>query len=139
MSLHGIFKWAVGRGPTIEDCKREAAAGKADSQFKLATFYEHGQLGLPQDYAEAVRWYRKAAEQDHHAAQLYLGICLALGRGVEPDASQALMWVLLAKRGGPFDRAAANETQGRLEGLMSEAQIGEARFMALQFAKEHGG
>jgi hypothetical protein len=34
---------------------------------------------------------------------------------------------------------AANETQGRLEALMTEEQINMARVLALQFAAEHGG
>jgi hypothetical protein len=39
-----------------------AEEGDAESQFRLGVMYETGQ-GVPQDYAEAVRWYRKAAQQ----------------------------------------------------------------------------
>ena len=138
MSLLGILKSVAGLGRGIEGCKRDAVAGKAEAQFSLGVSCEHGHHGLPQDYTESLKWYRKAAEQDHHAAQLYLGIGLALGRGVEQDVVEALKWVLLAKRGGPWDRTAANETQGRLEALMTEPQINQARLMALQFAAEHG-
>ena len=34
--------------------------------------YYHG-YGVQQDFAEAVRWYRKAAEQGYAIAQYYLG------------------------------------------------------------------
>jgi len=44
----------------------------------------------------------------------------------------------LAKRGGAWDRNAANETLGRLEALMTEQQIAKARVMALIFAADRG-
>jgi TPR repeat protein len=94
--------------------------------------------GVEQDYVESANWYCKAAEQDHHAAQLYLGVYLAQGQGVEQNVVEGLKWILLAKRGGVWDRHAANETQGRLEALMSEQQIAEARVMALIFAEDRG-
>jgi len=37
---------------------------------------------VPQDYAEAVRWYRKAADQGIAEAQFSLGIAYANGVGV---------------------------------------------------------
>jgi TPR repeat protein len=47
--------------------------------------------GVPQDYAEAVAWYRKAADQGNTKAQ-----CLAFmyheGKGVPQDYTQALYW-----------------------------------------------
>jgi TPR repeat protein len=138
MGLFGILKGMVGLGPGIEGCKKQAADGDAESQFALGGFYERGQGGLPQDYAESAEWYRKAAEQDHHAAQLYLGLHYAQGNGVEQDLVQALGWVLLAKRGGVWDRAAANETQGRLEARMTEQQINEGRVRALIFSANRG-
>ncbi len=140
MSLFGILKGVVGlpHYSGVEGCKREAVAGKAQAQFSLGGYYERGQFGLPQDYTESGKWYRKAAEQDHHAAQLYLGVCLAQGQGVEQNVVEGLKWILLAKRGGAWDRGAANETQIRLEALMTEQQIAEARVMAAIFAAERG-
>ena len=37
---------------------------------------------MPQDHAEAIRWYRKAAEQGHADAQYNLGIMYYEGKGV---------------------------------------------------------
>jgi hypothetical protein len=140
MNLFVMLKRAVGlpHYSGIEDVKRQAAAGKAQAQFSLGGYYERGQFGLPQDYTESGRWYRKAAEQDHHAAQLYLGVYLAQSQGVEQNVVEGLKWILLAKRGGAWDRGAANETQIRLEALMTEQQIAEARVMAAIFAAERG-
>ncbi len=39
-----------------------AEQGDADAQNKLGFMYDDG-LGVPQDYAEAMKWYRNAAEQ----------------------------------------------------------------------------
>ena len=93
---------------------------------------------MPKDYTESGKWYRKAAEQDHHAAQLYLGVYLAQGQGVEQDVVEGLQWILLAKRGGALDRQAANATQVQLEALMTNQQIAQARAMALVFTAERG-
>ena len=45
----------------------------AIAQSYLGVMYHEGQ-GVPQDYAEAVRWFRKAAEQSKARAQDKLGV-----------------------------------------------------------------
>ena len=47
---------------------------------------------MAKDYVEAVKWYRKAAEQNHAEAQYNLGICYAGGQGVEKDYVEAVKW-----------------------------------------------
>ena len=41
-----------------------AEQGVAEAQYHLAVMYEFGR-GLPLDYAEAVKWHRKAADQGY--------------------------------------------------------------------------
>jgi len=41
--------------------------------------------GALQDYTEAAKWYRKAADRDNAKAQYMLGIMYAIGRGVPRD------------------------------------------------------
>ena len=53
-------------------------------------------MGVPQDAAEAVRWYRKAGEQGLAKAQLNLGVMYAQGHGVSQNYVQAHMWTDLA-------------------------------------------
>jgi TPR repeat protein len=48
--------------------------------------------GVPQDYAEAEMWYRKAAEQGHAEAKFNLGIMYYNGRGVLQDYVEAAKW-----------------------------------------------
>lgn len=43
-------------------CRIRAQQGDAEAQLKLARMYYHGE-GVRQDYNEAARWYRKAADQ----------------------------------------------------------------------------
>ena len=52
--------------------------------------------GVAQDDAEALKWYRLAAEQGAAAAQNNLGFIYATGQGVPPDLVQAHMWLNLA-------------------------------------------
>jgi len=49
-------------------CKAYAEQGDASAQFLLGGMYDNGQ-GVTQDYKQAVKWCRKAAEQ---------GVALAL-------------------------------------------------------------
>ena len=48
-----------------------AERGNAQAQFNLGMMYENGQ-GVRQDDAEAVKWYRLAAEQGFAPAQVLL-------------------------------------------------------------------
>jgi len=55
-----------------------------------------GGRGVPQDYAEAAAWLRKAADQGSADAQLYLGGMYQEGQGVPQDYAQAAAWYLKA-------------------------------------------
>jgi len=48
--------------------------------------------GVPQDYAEAMKWYRKADDQGHANAQFNLGFMYYYGRGVPQDYAEAMKW-----------------------------------------------
>ena len=57
--------------------------------------------GVPQDDAEAVRWFRLAAEQGHAYAQYNLGRMYATGEGVPEDFVAARRLVPQGGRAGP--------------------------------------
>jgi hypothetical protein len=61
--------------------------------------YMTGQ-GVPQDYAQAVAWSRKAAEQGEPVSQANLGRMYAEGQGVPQDYEQALVWYRKAAEQG---------------------------------------
>ena len=51
---------------------------------------------MPQDDAEAVRWYRLAADQGYAIAQLTLGAMYLRGDGVPEDHVEAARWYRLS-------------------------------------------
>ena len=72
-----------------------AAQGDAEAQSSLGSMYAKGE-GVTQDDAEAVRWYRLAAQQEHVTAQVMPGRHYATGGGDAPDRVTAHMWLSLA-------------------------------------------
>ena len=57
-------------------------------------------IGVPQDMAAAVEWYRKAADQNFAVAFYELAVCYENGEGVERNLDEALAWYQKALAGG---------------------------------------
>lgn len=53
-----------------------------------------------QDYAQALQWYRKAAEQGYPQAQTEIGLMIAHGYGVAKDCTIARQWLERAAAAG---------------------------------------
>lgn len=68
-----------------------AEQGFAAAQYNLGQMYAQGQ-GMPQNNAEAVKWYRKAAEQGYAVAQFNLGVMYHDGKGVPQNDADAAKW-----------------------------------------------
>ena len=66
-----------------------AEQGNRDAQTGLGFFYREGK-GVPQDYKESAKWFRKAAEQGDAVAQYYLGLMHANGQGVSQNYKEAM-------------------------------------------------
>jgi TPR repeat protein len=85
----GIYQ-AAGAGHHVQIIERNialtelfvSAASDPDAQFTLGVLYARGQA-VEQDDAKAVQWLRKAAVQGHGHAQLFLGVMILSGRGVD--------------------------------------------------------
>ena len=77
----------------------EAQRGRPWAQYLIGVMYARGE-GVPQDYAEAARWYRKAAEQGHADAQFNLGSMYFRGEGVEQHPGEAGRWARVAAEQG---------------------------------------
>ena len=71
----------------------------AEAQYSIGVKYDTGE-GVPQDDAEAVIWYRRAAEQGHACAQYSLGRMYDIGRGAPEDDAEAVRWFRLAAEQG---------------------------------------
>ena len=57
----------------------------------LGVMYDNGD-GVPENDAEAVKWYRKAADQGHASAQYNLGVMYSNGEGVPENDAEAVKW-----------------------------------------------
>ena len=64
------------------------------------TVSQNAQEGVQQDDVEAVKWYRKAAEQGDADAQVFLGLMYRNGKGVQQDYAEAVKWVRKAAEQG---------------------------------------
>ena len=82
----------------LRECKRLAEQG-AEAQVLLGRMYLTGK-GIPLDTGEALKWYRRAAEQNNPYAQCRLGLMYHAGQGVTQNFAQAARW---------FRRAAVQE------------------------------
>ena len=124
----GDYATAIGEffSPTKE--------GIADAQYNRGVNYERGR-GVPQDDAEAVKWYRKAAEQGTARAQHNLGLMYDKGRGVTQDYAQAHMWFNIAASRLPpgKDRDKAVNNRDIVAKRMTPAQIAEAEKLAREW------
>ena len=95
--------------------------------------YSHG-YGVPKNKAEALKWYRKAAEQGHKKAQSNLGVMYAKGEGVPVNDVKAYMWFSLAQAQGSKPAA---DNLGIIKKRMTRAEIAEAQALAAEWWEEH--
>ena len=94
------------RSEDIDELRTLAEQGDAAAQSNLGVSYAKG-LGVPQDYAEAMKWFRKAAEQGNAPAQYNLGGSYKNGLGVPQDYKEAVKWYRKAAEQG-FSQAQYN-------------------------------
>lgn len=118
---------------TESEVRDLAERGYAEAQVYIATLYAEGR-GVPQDFIEAVRWYRKAARQGRNspnytlglvqkAAQLgdaesqyNLGVIYANGQGVPANYEEAVRWYTKAAQQG------STSAQVTLGGIFGEGR-----------------
>ena len=106
-----------------------AVQGDAAAQTYLGVMYQIGQ-GVPQNHAEAVRWYRKAAKQGNASAQFDLGVMYTKGHGVTQGYVQAHMWFSLA---GAQGHKQAVKNRDIAAERMTPGQIAEAQRRAAKW------
>ena len=105
----------------------------AESHFSLGDMYFSGQ-GVPQDYKEAVKWYRRAAEQGSIEAQYNLGVSYRDGQGVPRNYAMAHMYWNIASESGHKN---AIRNRDILEKKMTPSQIEKAQKLAREWMQNH--
>ena len=93
----------------IEVVRKAVELGDADAQSNLGDVYYYG-WGVPQDYAQAAKWYRKAADQGHVMALATVGYLHTEdfnehreGSGILQDEVEAAIWYRRAAEAGDAD------------------------------------
>ena len=122
----GLAVMVLSAQDDLDTVRQAADQGDAEAQYNLGVIYNNGE-GVPEDDAEAVKWYRLAAEQGYAKAQGVLGAMYALGRGVLKDSVRAHMWFNIAGANGD---EAARELRDNLEDDMTRAEISRATELA---------
>lgn len=73
----------------------QAVRGDAKAQTDLGLVYR-AEKGAAHDYAEAARWFKRAADQGNAQAQYALALAYSNGEGVPHDDAEAVRWLRAA-------------------------------------------
>src|SRR5687768_797585 len=106
-----LAKEAKALKPTdIQAVRARAQSGEARAQFLLGLALEFGYAGLAKDNAEALRWFRKAADQGIGLPEAWVGDFYYGGIAGPKDFAEALRWYRRAAEHGygPGARFLAN-------------------------------
>ncbi len=107
----------------------EQEQGHVGAAFYLGFMYDFGE-GVPQDFAEAAWWYRKAAGQGLARAQFNLGVLYDKGLGVPQDYVEAYKWFNLA---AAQNNEVARKKRDIIAERMTPADISEAQRLAREW------
>ena len=115
-----------------------AEQGDAEAQYKFGTLYHNG-YGVSKNNIEAIKWYRKAAEQGHEQAQYFLGGMYLRGmylrgEGIPTNYLKAYMWYSIAKANGS---GLASMWLYKLEEHIGPAQIAKAQALTNEYWEKH--
>ncbi|MCF7688771.1 MAG: LysM peptidoglycan-binding domain-containing protein [Cephaloticoccus sp.] len=103
MTLLLIFGISTVRAKSEGDLleiQAQAYQSDANAQNILGNAYTNGEMGLKIDFAEAFKWYARAAELNSPQALFNVGLAYDLGRGVTVDAEIAFKYYLRAAEKG---------------------------------------
>ena len=127
----------------FETLCKDADQGDIESQFELAEHYYTGndKINVEQNYLEAMKWYRRAAEYGHGFSLYRLGYCYQFGYGLDKNLDKAMQCYRKALDNG-YKQAKeslnkleeynkARENRERLEVLQKDAKCGD---MEAQYA-----
>ncbi|HUJ95324.1 MAG TPA: GAF domain-containing protein [Terriglobales bacterium] len=124
---------AVPPASDFENLRWLANQGDPTAQYALGRHYAQGE-DVPQDDAEATRWFARAAEQGHIVAQATLGAWYWAGRGVPKDLNKAYFWLVLARAGG-YERS--NDLIGPITAEMTHSEVLAAQQEANNWLTHH--
>jgi len=129
-----LFAHSAFSDESLDSLKEKAKHGNADAQYNLGNMYLTGQ-DVPRDFAEAKKWYLKAAGQGHADAQYSLGNMYYKGKGSSINIEEAMTWYRKAAEQG---HATAQLYLGNIyyEGRVVKQDYAEAIKWYCQSAKQ---
>jgi hypothetical protein len=84
----------------VAELQAAANQGNDRAMIKLGLLYDVGQEGITQNFDEAVKWFRKAANDKDPEAQYWMGYVYLHGTGVDKNLSEAVKWFRLSADAG---------------------------------------
>ena len=118
--------------------KKENGAGLTSQQKNdLGNNYYYGWKGKKKNYAEALKWYSMAAEEEHLNAQFQLARMYERGEGTEVDLEGAAEWYKKAAKRGHAN-SQFHLAQMYENGLGMEKNLAMARFWYKKAADQGG-
>ena len=123
----------------VEQAIEKAKQGDAEAQNDLGVMYANGN-GVPQNYKEALRWLRLAANQGSADAQFNLGLMHYNGQGVPQSYQEAYKWYSIASTFRSEEvtekKDKAAEERDKIARKWSPQQLGKAQDEALQLFRK---
>lgn len=110
----------------LEWTRKAAEQGWLQAQLDMAGLYFAGGKGVLQDYRQAYHWFSEAAKQGNIGAEVFLGVMLYDGLGVEKDVRAAMKhWRVAAAHG----EAEAQYRLGRILARCPETEYEGVEFL----------
>jgi len=110
-----------------------AETGHPAAQYNIGVMHEWGN-GMPQNNANALKWYKRSAERFHKDAQNNLGALYSKGEGTEQNFLEALKWFIISAENGS---EAGQKNIRIVEKRMSYEQISQAQKLANDWIKKN--
>lgn len=111
-------------GRAIAIAREEAERSDPQAQALLA-FYLYTKV--PPDTAEAIRWWKRAAEQGHTEAQFMLATQYFYGLAIPADYGAAYIWALIASQSQRLSEPARNEVLKLMAEIRTRLTPGEIK------------
>jgi len=92
----------------LEIWSKLAKAGDNQMQTLVGSIYDYGQ-GIPQNDAEALKWYMMAANKGYGRAQYFAGALYAKSPQIPQDLVESYKWLWLAGKSLPATRTGSND------------------------------
>ena len=121
----GIGIEALSRGAEWADFVEQ---NHAAAQYNVGVAYAEGK-GIPQNYAEAQKWFLKAAERGLSKAQFNLGVIYEEGLGGASNLAEAYRWYKVASTS---DEPDAQKRLADVTRRMSPAQVAKGEELVRQ-------